>query len=345
MAHEIGHVLGFGHPNEYSSANLAAKSNCSINNATCRDPFSCGEISAYPSSGVYSIMHSITRVAPESCLFQQDLDGLHMLYPVCDDAMPSAPLCDKTMRLAGWLRLAIVTGFPLLLSVLLILLPITCCYNRDRHLIRRLADEVEDLHEQPQKAATSRPAACPLPLPMARASPAHNGAVNRSLSQLPLRTEEEGRREKHGSSLTSPVQVMPSASADQFLDDDDGHAAFKSFARRENCEDYLLFWEEVHAFHGRWEGYGSGERADALRENDAEEVIAEYLNEGSSHQVFAGDARVDKIVKSSSTTRNMFDELQRVAYHKLQVEVLPKFIASPEGLQLLAKPKPHSTGS
>lgn len=63
------------------------------------------------------------------------------------------------------------------------------------------------------------------------------------------------------------------------------------------------------------------------------------------HKVFAGDARVDKIVKSSSTTRNMFDELQRLAYHKLQVEVLPKFIASPEGLQLLAKPKPHSAGS
>eukprot|EP00966_Prymnesium_polylepis_P153049 3535622-Prymnesium_polylepis.1 len=58
-----------------------------------------------------------------------------------------------------------------------------------------------------------------------------------------------------------------------------------SLLQAEGTEDNLVFWEEVHAFHGRWEGYGAGEKADALRENDAEGVISEYLNEGSTHQV------------------------------------------------------------
>ena len=62
-------VLGFGHPNEYASTNLAAQSGCLINNATCRDPFACAECAPYGPQ-ISSIMHSITRTAPETCLFQ-----------------------------------------------------------------------------------------------------------------------------------------------------------------------------------------------------------------------------------------------------------------------------------
>lgn len=58
-----------------------------------------------------------------------------------------------------------------------------------------------------------------------------------------------------------------------------------TFAEKVASEDLLLFWEEVNLFHRRWDDYGSGEKAESLRENDAEEVISQYLNTGAPHQV------------------------------------------------------------
>ena len=39
VAHEMGHVLGFGHPDAEPEANLIGA--CDVSNATCRHPFDC----------------------------------------------------------------------------------------------------------------------------------------------------------------------------------------------------------------------------------------------------------------------------------------------------------------
>jgi len=136
---------------------------------------------------------------------------------------------------------------------------------------------------------------------------------------------------------TSASTCSKTARSLQVFDDDEARAVFQNFLQKEQAEDLLLFWQEVHAFHGRWEGYGSGEKADALRENDADEVIAAYLNDGSSHQVCAGDARVKALIDGTYTRKDMFDELQADVYAKLNNEVFPRFLNSSEGGHLVKR--------
>ena len=140
VAHEAGHVLGFGHPDDDPSANIAAS--CSIGNATCLDPFGgCGSNVPYQPSE-RSIMQALTQQSPRTCLSKGDLDGLQFLYPLCDELVPTAVSCLKGRRLSGWLRLAIVTGVPFLLAVAVVLLPLTCLRWRDRRRIKRLEKQV-----------------------------------------------------------------------------------------------------------------------------------------------------------------------------------------------------------
>ena len=61
---QVGHVLGFGHPDELSRNNLAAS--CTLNNATCRDPFGCAHAQPYNVFTDASIMHSFTRRQPQT---------------------------------------------------------------------------------------------------------------------------------------------------------------------------------------------------------------------------------------------------------------------------------------
>ena len=142
IAHEAGHVLGFGHPDQRPAENLIAAAGCAITNATCRDPFSCAITQRYDEGTDTSIMHSLTQHSPRTCLSHADLEGLHFLYPLCDDLGPTSVSCVKPQRLSGWLRLAIVAGVPFLLAVVLILVPLTCLRCREQ---RRMAQLDRDL--------------------------------------------------------------------------------------------------------------------------------------------------------------------------------------------------------
>ena len=139
VAHEIGHVLGFGHPDTTPAENLVAT--CTMTNATCRDSFSCAEKQMYEAS-MGSIMHSLTQRVARTCLSNDDLDGLHMLYPLCDGSHPTAVSCVKGRILSGWLRLALVSGAPFLIAVALVLLPLTCVRWRDKRRMKKLDQQL-----------------------------------------------------------------------------------------------------------------------------------------------------------------------------------------------------------
>ena len=143
VAHEVGHVLGFSHPDQRPNENLVAGIECTVGNATCRDPFACAAVRAYEESDE-SIMHSLTRHSPRTCLSEADMSGLHFLYPLCDDLLPQSVACTKTRQLTGYLRLAMVTGVPFLLAVLLILLPLNCLRWRDQRRLRQLDSALGD---------------------------------------------------------------------------------------------------------------------------------------------------------------------------------------------------------
>lgn len=145
VAHEAGHVLGFGHPDSTPENNLVPV--CAVTNSTCRDPFACASNRPYGEADT-SIMHSLTQHAPRACLSSDDLAGLYFLYPLCDSLQPSEVACTKTGRLSGWLRLAIVGGVPFALATVLILMPLTCLRQRERRRMRHLDSALGTAHDQ-----------------------------------------------------------------------------------------------------------------------------------------------------------------------------------------------------
>ena len=133
VAHEIGHVLGFSHPDE-AAAGLNRVASCRPSNATCLDPFACA--SPAPFDGT-SIMQSLTVRASSACLSTDDAEGLRMLYPVCDGSSLSTPAaaaaassssssssprvsCTQPRLYAGWLRFALTAGWTLAASLLVL---------------------------------------------------------------------------------------------------------------------------------------------------------------------------------------------------------------------------------
>ena len=145
VAHEVGHVLGFGHPDQAEAENLVSA--CGITNATCQRPFDCASRAPYDASE-QSIMHSLTQHTPRTCLSVEDMRGLYFLYPLCDALQPTQVSCVKGRRLSGWLRLAIVVGVPFLLAVVAILLPLTCLRWRDRRRMRQMDRDLGRAHNE-----------------------------------------------------------------------------------------------------------------------------------------------------------------------------------------------------
>ena len=128
IAHEVGHVLGFDHPDQLWELNLKANSSM----ASCARPPEQGDSCCFPYPFDYvslnkvqtlgdSIMHSMTTVRDRTCLTADDLEGLNYLYPSCtgafsvDERQPE-PLCIKAKRQIGWLRLISVIFLPFLIS-------------------------------------------------------------------------------------------------------------------------------------------------------------------------------------------------------------------------------------
>ena len=77
-------------------------------------------------------MNMFTQNPTTVCLEQDDLDGLNVLYPTCEDTV-TVPQCYKAQQYLGWVRLLVVVGGPLLL----ILLAVLVCHSATMHAHER----------------------------------------------------------------------------------------------------------------------------------------------------------------------------------------------------------------
>jgi len=166
IAHETGHLLGFGHPDVRAAENIeepsyAAAMNAMdastisdaetssalletcINATSCLTPFaSCAVFSHYRLNTTDpSIMQSLTQHAPSTCLSQSDLAGLRALYPVCDMQLSPEVICVKAKRNSGWLRLLVATLLPLTVAIILVMVPLHFIRHRETRKLRQLSDE------------------------------------------------------------------------------------------------------------------------------------------------------------------------------------------------------------
>jgi len=179
--HEVGHALGLTHPDAGAGRGLnfyyhrdivdgvvqatPQAINCTDPwthvrpwpNSTARiDAAALATLSAInPSVGTiemphwHTIMATFTFNNPSTCIFQDDLDALNVLYPTCSNAV-ILPQCDQPRTYVGWVRLAYYVGLPALVGLLMMVLCIRCtmmCHKwKRRKLVRHHPEEVENNH-------------------------------------------------------------------------------------------------------------------------------------------------------------------------------------------------------
>eukprot|EP00966_Prymnesium_polylepis_P200806 4652962-Prymnesium_polylepis.1 len=120
-------------------------------------------------------------------------------------------------------------------------------------------------------------------------------------------------------------------SLDQCLATPDALKVFLDYARKDLSEENLELWLEVRDFKERW-----GSSAQATRDEEAERMINQFLNEGSPKQVCIGDARVKEVLDNvnGQYTRDMFALPEEIAYGTLKLDIFPRFEASSEAIAL-----------
>lgn len=126
-AHEIGHLLGLGNPDDVAALNSyhAGLANGSVimGEHSCRGDL-WGDVSLGVPPGAFvnsitgvrpTIMSTFTAHDPYTCLQPDDLEALTVLYPSCEGA-PTTPVCAKAALNLGWLRLIIFSAGPVVVS-------------------------------------------------------------------------------------------------------------------------------------------------------------------------------------------------------------------------------------
>ena len=143
-AHEIGHILGFNHPDVADNPNYVAGAG-PMGASICRSPLADIErLTNRTDRGVAeSIMFSTTTHRARACLTQDDLDGLNYLYPSCDLVRGSPPLCVRSKRRSGYLRLTLALGVPMAVGLLITHLLMCHAARRERKRFRQLARDMQ----------------------------------------------------------------------------------------------------------------------------------------------------------------------------------------------------------
>lgn len=151
--HEIGHVLGLGHPDRPGGGKNVYNTHLAQGNrwssSTCDKPWQYVEAGVPPASffpdstlgsgprgqsvrysaagdvlvdedGVRpSIMKALTQHNPKVCLMEDDLEALNTLYPDCKTSI-SLPVCFKTPHNIGWVRFFVWSVCPVIVMLLLL---------------------------------------------------------------------------------------------------------------------------------------------------------------------------------------------------------------------------------
>lgn len=129
--HEVGHILGLGHP-DLASIELSAKAQelgashgedvwvlnadrLRMDNESCRVSFE--DVGSRPAGEPVrpAIMKSFTQHNPRVCLEEDDLEALNTLYPDCSHSI-SSPVCFKIKHNIGWVRLGVYFLFPIVVA-------------------------------------------------------------------------------------------------------------------------------------------------------------------------------------------------------------------------------------
>ena len=94
-----------------------------------------------------SIMFSTTTHRARACLTADDLDGLNYLYPSCDLVREGVPMCVKSKRRSGFLRMLLALAVPMMLGIWLTQALICYAGRRQRKRFRQLAQDMQTLHK------------------------------------------------------------------------------------------------------------------------------------------------------------------------------------------------------
>ena len=168
-SHEIGHALGLMHPDqaaelgfnlawnascdysgssEFGSGDAAVRGGCAQPRyeqqwADCEQPWRDVVATPANASAAKSIMTAFTQFNKDVCLYQDDLDALNTLYPICEHAVRT-PQCYKSESYIGLVRLAIFVGAP----VALVLAIIICCHSGLTRYETKKRERIRSEHEE-----------------------------------------------------------------------------------------------------------------------------------------------------------------------------------------------------
>ncbi|KAJ1630533.1 hypothetical protein T492DRAFT_1144480 [Pavlovales sp. CCMP2436] len=120
LTHEIGHSLGLSHPDERAVEGLNQRAVAldvkGMRTGGCASSAVRYDFTDELPAG--SIMNKFAQHG-DGCLWQDDLDGLNALYPLCSQIVRQGPRCLKFESNTGWLRVLIVSLVPLAVVLLL----------------------------------------------------------------------------------------------------------------------------------------------------------------------------------------------------------------------------------
>ena len=140
MAHEIGHVLGFGHTDAELSEQTYLRATSPMGNSTCREPLMHVELVSSEASDderERSIMYSMAKHRDLTKLTRDDLQGLQSLYPTCYTPTDEVKHVDETVK-TGWLRLGVAVSVPYLIASIVILSIQWCVLRSLQAQLRRV---------------------------------------------------------------------------------------------------------------------------------------------------------------------------------------------------------------